>query len=84
MAADVEDDEEVGVVERAGRPRLLLEAPQQLRVGAEGAGEELDRHLAHEPGVSASVDLPHPSGSQRSQELVGTETGSRSESHLTP
>jgi hypothetical protein len=44
--------EDVGMIERGGSPRLLLEAAQPLRVRAQTGGEHLDRDIATEPRIA--------------------------------
>src|SRR6266545_2956153 len=44
--------------------------------------KDLHRHRALQPRVLRPVDLPHPAGAHRREELVGTETRAGSERHL--
>ena len=60
------------MVERAGGPRLLLEAAQALGVGGERGGQHLDRDVAAEPRVAGAVDLAHAARAERRRHLVGT------------
>ena len=68
--------------------RLIAAAPQMLEaleaVGIAGdrVRQDLDGHLAAQPGIAGAVDLPHPTGSQRRQDLVRPEAGSRRKGHL--
>src|SRR5262249_52631259 len=55
---NVENGEHVGMVERARRPRLLLEAPQLIVVVA-SPGEELDGDSATELDVATGEDAAH-------------------------
>ncbi len=73
LRAGVEDGEDVRVIERRGGPRLLLEAADALGVGAQGGGEDLDRHVAPEARVPGAVDLPHPARAERADDLVRAE-----------
>ncbi len=59
LRPDVVDRDDVGVIERRGRPRLLLETLQPLRVRRQLRRQHLDRDLAREPRVPRPVDLPH-------------------------
>ena len=59
-APDVVDVDDVGMVQRRGRERFLLEAAKPLGVGSEGAREELERHVATELSV-AERDRLRPS-----------------------
>ena len=78
---DVVDREEVGVVQQRRRPRLLLEARRRSASCAERRRENLDGDVAPEARVPGAVDLAHPSGAERRQDLVGAETGARREAH---
>jgi hypothetical protein len=72
--ANVVDVEDVGVVEGARGLDLPLEAAQPIRVCGDLLGQDLDRDLAIETGVTCPIDLPHASRSQRSEDFVRTET----------
>jgi len=52
-----------------------LEALAQLRVRREVRWQHFDRHCPLQARVPRFVDLSHPAGAQRRQDLVGTETG---------
>jgi hypothetical protein len=71
--ADVVDRQDVRVVERPGRLRLLLEAAQPLRIAREGGRQDLDRHVPLQPLVPRAVHLAHPAGAERGEDLVGAE-----------
>jgi hypothetical protein len=49
---DVVHRDDVGVVERAGQPRLLLEAAEEAGVSSQRLAHDLDRHLALQPAVA--------------------------------
>ena len=70
VLAHVEDGEDVRVVERAGEASLLLEAVEALGGVAHLARQHLDGHVAAEAGVEGAVDLAHPAGPDRAQDLV--------------
>ncbi|MCU0269583.1 MAG: hypothetical protein MUF83_13205 [Acidimicrobiales bacterium] len=53
---EVEDGHDVGVVEAGDDPRLLLEPVPDRRIGAEGAGELLDRDPSAEIAVLRRQD----------------------------
>jgi hypothetical protein len=55
--ADIEDRQDVRVVERGGGPRLLLEPRQTVGVGGGFRGDDLDRHLAAQAGITRPVHL---------------------------
>jgi len=75
MRPDVVDREDVGMVQGRGRPSLLLESAQPVGIGGEGAGQDLDRHLAPEARVPGAIDLAHASGAQWRNDLVGAQSG---------
>ena len=70
---DVVDRDDIRVVQGRRRPRLLLEAPQPLRVGRHLCRQHLDGHLPPEPVVPRPVDFSHPSRAERSENLVGAQ-----------
>src|SRR6185369_4915972 len=70
---DLVDRDDVRVVERGRRARLLLEALPAVRVGGELRREDLDRDLASEPRVARAVDLAHSSRAERREDLEGTQ-----------
>src|SRR5262249_11177718 len=55
---DVVDGEHVGMIERACRSRLLLEAPQLLVI-LNALGEKLDGNPAVEPDIAPGEDPAH-------------------------
>ena len=71
VGADVVHAEDVGVIERADRARLLLEAAEAIRVRGKRGGQHLDRHLAAEARVTGAVDLAHAARPDRGHDLVG-------------
>ena len=78
---DVIDGEDVGVVQRGGRPRLLLEAPQPVGVGTQPGRQDFDRDVATEPRVARPIDLPHPARANERDDLVGAESNAGREGH---
>ena len=68
--ADVVDGQDVRMVERRGRARLLLEALTAAGVGGQGLGQHLDRDLAPEPRVPRPIHLAHAAGAERREDLV--------------
>ncbi len=79
--ADVVDGRDVGVIQGPGRPRLLFEPPQPIRVLRQRLGQDLDRHLSPEPRVPRPVHLAHPARSEGRNDLVRTEPGPRRQGH---
>ncbi len=70
--ADVVNDEQVGMVERAGRARFAVEALQRFRAGL-AAAYAFDRHLAAESRIAGAVDLAHAAGTEQRDDLVRPE-----------
>ena len=68
---DVVDRDDVGVVQRRGRPRLLLETLQTPGVRGQLRRQHLDRHLARQPRVARPVHLSHPARAQGREHFVG-------------
>ena len=82
VGADVEERDDVGVVERRGGARLLLEARATLGIGRDSGRQDLDRDLAPEPRVAGAEHLAHASRTDGSHDLIRTEPGARREGHL--
>ena len=78
---DVVDRDDVVVVEAGGRARFLLEPLVPVGIGRELGREHLDRHVAPEAGVPRAVDLPHPAGAERREDLVRAKFLSRCQCH---
>ena len=74
MTADVVNREDVRMIERGDRPRLLLESLQPVTVGREAGRQDFDCHVAAEARVEGPVHLAHAPGAQRGLDLVGTES----------
>ena len=70
--ADVVQRADVRVVERGDGAGLALEPFTNLGVFGKVRGEDLDRDVAPQARVLRPVDLPHPAGAQRADDLVGT------------
>ena len=81
VRSKVEDDQQVGMIERAGGARLLLEARQVVAVLRHRRGEDLERHLAPDARVARAIDLAHAAGAERAGDLVGSEAGADCERH---
>ena len=79
MRADVVNRENIRVIERGGRARLLLEAAQPLRVGQEFRRQQLDRDVTLEPRVVRAIHLAHSSGPDEGLDAIGTERRPRFE-----
>ncbi len=69
------------MIEEPGGAGLLLEAAQARRVLGEVGGEDLDGDLAPQPRILRAVDLAHPTGAERRDDLVGAKPGADAQSH---
>jgi hypothetical protein len=72
---DVMERADVRMRELRDDPRLPIEALAELRVGGERVGQHFDRNGAIETRVARLVDLAHPAGAERPQDLVRSESG---------
>jgi len=57
--ADVMNGQDVRMIERSNRPRLVLETTQTVRITCKLGRKHLDRHITSEPRVAGAVDLTH-------------------------
>jgi hypothetical protein len=58
-----------------------LESPEAVGIGGQLRRQHLDGNLAVEPGVACPVDLTHPPGAERGEDLVGPEAYTGRERH---
>ncbi len=70
LFADVVKRADVRMVERRDGAGLTIEALAELRIGGQRFGQDLDRDGAIETCVARAIDLAHPTGAQRRDELV--------------
>src|SRR5262245_4729549 len=75
------DRSDVRVIERSKRTRLAPEPSEPVRGSLNHVGQHLDRDLTIQFLIPGPVDLSHSSRPQRRENLVGTETRPRCESH---
>jgi hypothetical protein len=73
LNAEVVDRQDVRMRERRDGLRFALEAFACVGVDGQVRRQDLDRHVAGEPGVVGTVHLAHPACAQRCQDLVLTE-----------
>ncbi len=57
VETEVVDRDQVGVIERAGEPRLLLEAMDQLGVAGQSLVDDLEGDVSPQPCASPSLPL---------------------------
>ena len=80
-AVDLRD---VGMVERSQNLCFTLKPRQSLWVGRERFGEDLERHLPLELGISRLIDLSHAALADEGGDVVVTEAGADVEGHCPP
>jgi hypothetical protein len=68
--ADLVNDDDVRMVERRGRARLLLKAAHALSVACELLRQQLDGHPAAQPRVAGQIDFAHPAATQTRENLI--------------
>ena len=78
---DVVDRDDVRVVQAGRRARLLLEPLAPVGSVASSGERTLIATLAPEARVPRAVDLAHPSGAERREDLVRAELLSRGKCH---
>lgn len=81
MPPEVMDGENVGMREGGHDLGLTLEASEGGGILGEMRREHLNGDVAAELRVTGAVDLAHPAGAERADDLVRTERDSRSEGH---
>jgi hypothetical protein len=64
---------DVRVMDRGQQLRLALEARRSIAIAREAVRKDLQRDKPPEFGVSGFVDLAHPPGAERRQDLIDTE-----------
>ena len=80
LAADVVDDQKIGMVERAGGPGFRLEAPDAHRgPRAPVSRQRLDRDVAAQARIAGAIHLAHASGADQAVDFVRAEPCSRRE-----
>ena len=52
---------------------VLLEAAQAISIDAEFGGQDLDGDVPAEPRVFRTINLAHPAGAKRRDDLIGAE-----------
>jgi hypothetical protein len=81
MRAELEDRQEIRMIERSGGSGFLFEASTANPISIEMRREKFDRDLATEPRVECAIDLPHPTGANRFDDLVASDQLSGFETH---
>ena len=70
---DLVNRDDVRMIERGGRLRLLDESAATALVGDAIRGQHLNGNLAPEPWIAGAIDLAHAPGSHKAEDLVGAE-----------
>ena len=73
------NDRDVGMIQRGEGLGFTLEASETVGVMREFLGEDLDRHVAIQPGVARAIDLPHSAFANRRADFVNAQTSTGSE-----
>ena len=81
MGADVVNRHNVRVVEHPGGASLLFETLQTFRVIGIGGRKYFDRDFTAEARVTGAIYFAHPSGADRSQDLIWAEPSAFRELH---
>src|SRR5262249_2315643 len=81
VGADVVDAEDVGVIERAGSARFLLEPAEAVCGFRESGRQDFHGHFASQPRVVGAIDLAHASGAEGRHDFVRSETRSGGQAH---
>ena len=74
----IKDGDDVGVVEGAGGPRFGDESPDSIGIGPGPLAQDLERHLALEPGIPRPIDFTAATAAERRHDHVGSERRGRS------
>ena len=69
----LEHRDQVGMIEGAGRSRLLLESFQPVGICREGRRQDFDGDVPVELGVAGAIDLAHAAGAELRDDLVGAD-----------
>ena len=81
LGSDVVERADVRMIERRHGVRLAVEAGAQLGVGGELRRQHLDRDRAIEPRIARAVDLAHPAGADRRDDLIRPESRAGCQGH---
>src|SRR5437016_12736974 len=81
MGADVVNRHNVRVVEHPGGASLLFETLQTFRIIGIGGRKYFDRDFTAEARVTGAIYFAHPSGADRSQDLIWAEPSAFRELH---
>ena len=77
------DGGDVRMIQRGKRLRFTRESRQAVRIVRKRLRQDLDRHVAIQPGIARPVDLPHPPFADRRGDFVDTKPGIGVKGHVT-
>ena len=81
VIADLVNREDVRVVERRRRPRLVQKTAQSLRIAAQLRPQYLERDRSPERRIDGLVDLAHPAGAEEAEDLVTADSAAGGQGH---
>ena len=70
--ADVENGNDVGMVQRGDRSRLLLKSPQAIGIGGKGLLQNFQRHVAQQTRIVRAINFAHSAGADQRNDFVWT------------
>ena len=79
---DVVYGHNIRVIERRHDTRFLFESLAARRIAGQFGRQDLQRHIASEPGVSRPIDFAHAARAERSNNLVRAKSSSSSKRHI--
>jgi hypothetical protein len=82
IRADVVQRDDVRVIERGCRARLLLEARNAIGIGRRDFRQDFDRDVTVQSAVAGPIDFAHPPRTKEARDLVWTELRPGSDRHL--
>src|SRR5208282_4412289 len=81
VLTNVEHRENIGMIERGHRPRLLLETTQAVRFTGEGFGKDFQSDIAPQARVPGAIHFAHSASAYWSEDFIGPEFRARGERH---
>ena len=73
LRADVEHGQDIGMAQCGSRTRLALKAGESIRVVGDVGRQDLDGHVAAEPGVARPVHDAHAARAERRDDVIRAE-----------
>ena len=69
----LEDDQDIGMIQRGSGARFLFEAPQAVGIGREKRGQDFDCDIASKLRIAGAVYFTHPTRTNGGGDFIGTE-----------